>query len=142
MDKEKFQMRKNIWLLIFTRGLVLFMVLNWTLFLVIDSVLTSSHFIVQKFIYRYDVLSLIFYLMSLFPEFSRKFFQIKDKLNTKQIEYLLSRSSLWCFIFSTFLLLSYVWGSEEMLVTSKLFFPFPLFTLFGIVMTYKLQKIN
>jgi len=135
-------MKKGIWLLIFTRGLLLAIVLNWTLFLVIDGILTSSHMIVEKFIYRYDVLSLIFYLLSLYPEFSRKFFKINDRLNTKQIQYLFVRSSLWCFIFSTILVLSYVWGSEELLVNMKLFSPFPLFILFCLIMTYKLQKFS
>jgi hypothetical protein len=135
-------MKKGIWLLIFTRGLLLAIILNWTIFLIIDGVLTSSHMIVEKFIYRYDFFALIFYLLSLYPEFGRKFFQIKDKLNAKQIQYLLARSSLWCLIFSTILVLSYVWGSEELLVNLKLFSPFPLFMLFSLVMTYKLQKFN
>ena len=133
-------MKKGIWLLIFTRGLLLTMVLNWTFFLVVDGILTSSHLIVEKFIYRYDVLGLILYVFSLHPEFSRKFFQIKDMLDSKQIQYLLVRSSLFCFALSFFLIYIAVNGTDEMLINMKLFLPLPLFSVFGIVMSYKLQK--
>ena len=133
-------MKKSIWLTIYTRGFLLWIVLNWTLFLVVDSVLRSSHNVRETYLYKYLVLSVLFYLLKLSPEVCKKLFQLKEMFTNEQLNYLLVQSSVWCGVFFFYMVLVFAFGSDMMLINSVMFGPIPLFTFFSLVMTYRLQK--
>jgi hypothetical protein len=133
----------KIWLTLFFRGLLLWIVLNWTVFLLVDSFLTSLYFIYQKFVYKFLVLSVISYLLSLYPLFFKKLFQIKDLLDLFQIKYFLRKQTLlWSIVFFSFVFLISNNISEDMLVTLHLFVPVPLYLLSCFLISFKLTKLK
>ena len=133
----------KIWLTLFFRGLLLWIVLNWTVFLLVDSYLTSLYFIYQKFVYKFLVLSVISYLLSLYPLFFKKLFQIKDLLDLFQIKYFLRKQTLlWSIVFFSFILLISSNISEDMLVTLHLSVPVPLYLLSCFLISFKFTKLK
>jgi hypothetical protein len=133
-------MKKGIWLSIYMRGFLLWIVLNWTVFLVIDSLLVNSHKVREIYLYKYLVLSVLFYLLSLNLNLCKKIFNLKNIFTDEQLRYLLVQSTIWCGVFFIYMVLVYGFCSDMTLVNSVMFGPIPLFTLFSLVMTYRLQK--
>ena len=133
-------MKKGIWLSIYIRGFLLWVVLNWTVFLVVDSLLVTSHKVREIYLYKYLVLSTLFYLLSLNLNLCKKVFNLKNIFTDEQLRYLLVQSTIWCGVFFIYMVLVYGFGSDMTLVNSVMFGPIPLFTLFSLVMTYRLQK--
>lgn len=134
------KMKKGIWLSIYIRGFLLWVVLNWTVFLVVDSLLVTSHKVREIYLYKYLVLSTLFYLLSLNLNLCKKVFNLKNIFTDEQLRYLLVQSTIWCGVFFIYMVLVYGFGSDMTLVNSVMFGPIPLFTLFSLVMTYRLQK--
>ena len=108
MSVDKSNSKKGIWLPIYIRGIILWVVLNWTIFLVIDGILTSSHKVKEIYIYKYLFLSVMCYLFSLNLGFCKKIFYLKELYSDEQLSYLLTRSSLWCGVFFFYMIDHYL----------------------------------
>jgi len=131
----------KLWLILFFRGILFWVVLNWTIFLLVDSYLTSVHLIYQKLIYKFLLLSVISYLLSLYPYFFMKLFQTKDLLDFSQIKYFLKvQTQLWGVVFLSFIFLITNKISEELLINLLLIVPISLFSLSCFLISFNFKR--
>ena len=136
------KMKKILWLHLFTRGLLFWIALNWSIFLVIDGVLVTSHMIYEKLVYKFLVLSVVSYVLALNLSFTKKLFYLKDTVSNKQLQYFLSKASLLWSVFFLFLIFVKFNASDSTLINCELFIPIPLFALFSFIISFKLKKIH
>ena len=134
-------MTKILSLHLFTRGLLCWVALNWSIFLIVDGVLVTSHMIYEKLVYKFLVLSVVSYVLALNLRFANKLFCLKDIVSNKQLQYFLYKASLLWGIFFLFLILVKFNASDSSLVICELFIPIPLFAFFCFLISFKLKKL-